>query len=66
MIEESKKCVQNFDAMKKKYKKIEVLGEEVMVRFVGIFNLITKPRLDVTTTILPLYIGQVFHYVLLL
>ncbi len=56
----------NFDTMKKKYKKIEVLGEEVMVGFVGIFDLIIKPRLDTTTTLLPVYVGQVFHYVLLL
>jgi hypothetical protein len=52
--------------MKKKYKKIEVLGEEVMVGFVGIVDLIIKPRLDTTTTLLPLYVGQVFHYVLFL
>jgi hypothetical protein len=53
--------------MKKKYKKIEVLGEEVMVGFVGIVDFIIKPRLDTTTTtLLPLYVGQVFHYVLLL
>lgn len=52
--------------MKKKYKKIEVLGEEVMVGFVGIVDLIIKPRLDATTTLLPLYVGKVFHYVLLL
>jgi hypothetical protein len=57
----------NFATMKKKYKKIEVLGEEVMVGFVGIVDFIIKPRLDTTTTtLLPLYVGQVFHYVLLL
>jgi hypothetical protein len=58
-------CV-DFDTMKKKYKKIEVLGEEVMVGFVGIVDLIIKPKLDATTTLLPLYVGQVFHLVLLL
>ncbi len=57
MIEESRKCVLN---MKNKYK-IEVLGEEVLVGFVGIVDLIIKPRLDTTTTLLPLYVGQVFH-----
>ncbi len=43
----------NFDTMKKKSKKIEVLGEEVMVGFVGIVDLIIKPRSDTTIMLLP-------------